>query len=286
MEAAALLARLAQYLGAALAFGWPLFAVATGAIPPSRAPRQIGAVLLATGAAAALAAQTLDLTGALRTSDLYSVLLETAYGRGLGIRLALSLGLGAAAAANAPRPIQLAFAGAATASLALTGHAAAGEGLAGRFAQGADAAHALAAAAWIGSLVPLAAALRGDGSCAASEAHARLARFSGLGSLVVSVLVLTGVVNAASTVGLPSLPRLALTVYGQVLIAKLALFAAMVGCAAANRFVLTPALGAALASPAPVLKRLRLSLAVETAAGLGVLVLAAALGLAPPIGET
>jgi putative copper resistance protein D len=70
-----------------------------------------------------------------------------------------------------------------------------------------------------------------------------------------------------------------------VLVGKLALFAAMLGLAAANRFRLTPALAAGLASGSPdqALNALRKSVLIESAAALAVIVLVSILGtLAPP----
>lgn len=60
------------------------------------------------------------------------------------------------------------------------------------------------------------------------------------------------------------------TVYGWLLIAKLAVFATMLALAAANRFRLTPALERADGDPSRQLKALRTSLAVETSAAMSI----------------
>jgi hypothetical protein len=73
--------------------------------------------------------------------------------------------------------------------------------------------------------------------------------------------------------------------YGRLLLAKLAVFVGMVGLAAANRYRLTPGLAKGLAQgdPASALHALRLSLLVETAAGLVVLLLVSMLGVLAPV---
>ena len=92
------------------------------------------------------------------------------------------------------------------------------------------------------------------------------------------MLVLTGLVNSWILVGLDRLGDLAEIAYGQVLLAKLALFAGMLGFAAANRFRHTQA----VADNAP-LGAVRRSLAWEAGLGVSVLALVAWLGtLAPP----
>ena len=71
----------------------------------------------------------------------------------------------------------------------------------------------------------------------------------------------------------------------QLLSVKLALFIAMLGLAAANRFRHTPAFGRVLAAHEPpdrALAALRRSVAYETALGLAVLALVAGFGTLPP----
>ena len=55
-----------------------------------------------------------------------------------------------------------------------------------------------------------------------------------MGYVAVSVLILTGLVNSWFLVG--SISALITTAYGQLLLAKLVLFAGMLGLATANRF--------------------------------------------------
>ena len=110
--------------------------------------------------------------------------------------------------------------------------------------------------------------------------------FSGIGSGLVAVLVATGLINSWFVIGLAGLPRLWTSPYGQLLTLKLVLFLAMVGLAAANRFHLTPRLGAALGGPSSAQDAVigvRTSLVWETGISIAVLGLVAWFGmLAPP----
>ncbi len=69
--------------------------------------------------------------------------------------------------------------------------------------------------------------------------------FARVGTIIVATLLLTGVLNYWFIVG-PALPDLAPMSYGGLLAAKLALFAAMLGLAAVNRFRLSPRLALAV----------------------------------------
>jgi putative copper resistance protein D len=127
------------------------------------------------------------------------------------------------------------------ASLAGTGHAQIEEGWMGIVHIMSDAAHLLAAGAWLGGLVPLGFILL-DCSVRAGEpivdVDRVLLRFSGMGYVAVATLVASGLVNGWFMMG--SVSSLLKTLYGQVLLGKLALFAAMLALAAANRFWLIP----------------------------------------------
>ncbi len=158
-----------------------------------------------------------------------------------------------------------ALAAAFAASLALAGHA----GVTDAAHAIADALHLLAAAAWPGSLVPLALCLRGPDAAAVAR------RFSTLGIASVSALVLTGAINSWYLGG--GLPGLLGTDWGRLLGLKLVLFAAMLGLAAVNRLWLTPRLGAAGAR-----ESLRRNALVEAAAGLAIVAIVALLGATPP----
>jgi putative copper resistance protein D len=183
-----------------------------------------------------------------------------------------------------------AFAGAIMcASFAWMGHGAATKGAQGLLHLSSDVLHTLAASVWVGALLAFLILLATDGrqTSAGREAlHRALHGFSGIGSGLVAVLVATGLINSWYVIGLAGLPRLWSSTYGQLLTLKLALFLAMVGLAAANRFHLTPRLGAALAGPSPTREAvvaLRASLVWETGISIVVLGLVAWFGmLAPP----
>jgi len=171
------------------------------------------------------------------------------------------------------------------AGIAGTGHA--GENLIHMIA---DGIHLLAAAIWIGALFVLlvlvtVAADTQANSAAAIVRHA-LIRFSGIGTSLVAVLVLSGLVNSWYLIGFDKLDQLFVSRYEEILLVKLALFGAMLVIAAANRFWLTPRLAAALASgskPAASIRPLGMSILGETVLGIGVLAAVAWLGtLQPP----
>ena len=102
---------------------------------------------------------------------------------------------------------------------------------------------------------------------------------------MVAVIVASGMVNAWLLVGPAGVASLPGTLYGQLLLCKLALFAAMLGFAAANRYRLTPALLARIEAEDHdgALAALRISLALETACAAIVLALVAWLGTLEPI---
>jgi copper resistance protein D len=101
----------------------------------------------------------------------------------------------------------------------------------------------------------------------------------------VATLVVTGVVNTLSIMGLEGVATIWTSVYGRLLLLKLAVFAAMLGLAAFNRYRLTPALAGELGNAQPAeraLGGLRRSVVMETLAGAAVLVLVAWLGSLSP----
>ena len=98
-----------------------------------------------------------------------------------------------------------------------------------------DVAHALAAGAWPGGLVPLVMVLARAGRRAEgrSAAVAVTRRFSRLSVAAVGVLALSGVMNGVGLVGTPA--ALWTSVYGRLVLCKAALFAVMVCLGAVNR---------------------------------------------------
>ena len=179
--------------------------------------------------------------------------------------------------------------GVALATLAWTGHGAAGEGAVGWAHLLADIAHLLAAGAWVGALVGLVLLVsrpaRHVDAAHLALTHRALHRFGLVGTVVVGTIVATGLVSAWVLVGPGNALDLGATPYGRLLLAKLALFAAMLGLASLNRFRLTPAFERSIAAAdhRGALGTLRASLAVETACAVVILALVAWLGtLEPP----
>jgi len=164
-------------------------------------------------------------------------------------------------------------------SLALGGHGADDTGSAGVWHLGADILHLLAAGGWLGALIPLIFVLRQARRPAwLPIAQQATLRFSTLGLVTVATLVATGLVNSWYLIG--NFPALVGTPYGQLLLVKLALFAAMLSLAAVNRLKLTSRL---LGSPADhpggpdPLRRLSRNAACETGLALCVMLVMGAL---------
>jgi putative copper resistance protein D len=126
------------------------------------------------------------------------------------------------------------FAASLVGSLAWAGHAIGAQGIEGIVHPAADVLHLIAAAAWVGTLVPLALLLSMTGKNAGLLPVARTAtlRFSTLGIASVGTLLLTGMVNTWYLVG--SVSALTESNYGRLLLIKLALFLTMVGVALFN----------------------------------------------------
>jgi putative copper resistance protein D len=100
--------------------------------------------------------------------------------------------------------------------------------------------------------------------------------------VLVAAIVASGLVNAWFLIGPSGLPQLVGDPYGRALLAKLALFAAMLALAAANRWHLAPALRREPGRTG--LAALRRSITAESLAGIGVLALVAWLGTLEPPG--
>lgn len=261
-------------------------------------PLLVGAgAILAVAAALGLAAQSSVLAGSVRDGlkieTLTAVVSSMALGKAAIVRTAAALLAAIALLALKPgRPawaLAAALGGVATASLAWMGHGAATQGLLGLIHLGSDVLHALAAGVWIGALagfLGLLAAASSATPAARRALHGALHGFAGVGSALVAVLILTGLINSWVLIGPDRLSSLWTTPYGRLLGLKLIAFIGMLGLAAANRFRHTPALGRVLtadASPSPALRDLRRSVAIEAALSLAILALVAVFGtLAPP----
>ena len=178
------------------------------------------------------------------------------------------------------------------ASLAGTGHSQIEEGWASVVHVASDAAHLLGAGAWLGGLVPLGFMLlsytmtKPEGGYL--DVDTVLLRFSGMGYVAVATLIGSGLVNSWFLVG--SVSSLLKAPYGQILLGKLALFAAMLALAAANRFWLVPSMirtrAGASGEPSAWSGRLRSHVLGEQFLGLMILLAVGVLGtMRPAVGQ-
>jgi putative copper resistance protein D len=170
-------------------------------------------------------------------------------------------------------------------TLAWGGHGIGGAGLGGRIHLAADFVHLIAAAAWVGGLLPLALMLAAAGA-SVTVVHAVSLRFSAYGIVAVGVLLLTGAINTWYLAG--SILALTETDYGHLLLVKIVLFLVMLALATVNRLWLTPALAAGGGeTPARrTLSQLRRNVVIEIAVGAVILAVVAVLGVTPPgLGE-
>jgi len=301
IEAAVIVLRLLQYATGAILMGSALFALY--ALPrhgahsatdnPWLRPLLVfAALVLGVSAGLGLLAQTIVLAGSFEAGLTPDALQGVVSGMSLGLAavvrvvaafIALLL-LVTAGQSQALWPLSAAAGIVAVATFGWMGHGADTEAEAGLYHLAAEVLHALTAAAWIGALVAFVFLFRQRADL--STVHNALRRFSQIGVPLVAVLVLTGLVNSWFLVGPDNLAGLFTTPYGRLLLAKLGMFAGMLVLAALNRNRHTPAIEASLSShePSPMITaRLRRSIALEAALGLGVLGVVAWFGtLAPP----
>lgn len=285
------LVRLIHNLAASILFGAAVFPLYATTLPLNAAYDQLGWLrrMMQGAALATLLSATLWFGLEVAGRDGFPAMLwRTDFGRISAMRLALAA-IVMALLLRAPTriPARTLTAGAAllVVGLAALGHAAAGHGAVAAIHIVADAIHLAAASIWIGALVAFLAALAFAQRSGRREdtglAHDALARFSDMGTIVVVALIFTGLMN-------PNVLASFGTVYGQVLLAKLACFTAMLGLAAANRFLLTPRLHASIqahAAPDSALRALKLSIVAETLLVTAVMAAVAVLALLmPPAG--
>ncbi len=256
-----LIAARAVYFAALLQlFGLANFGLWFGVRPPARWTRGLTIVVLLAMIAWLLLATAMMSGEPPSVSTIATVLDDTHFGT-LWIAGAVVLIAGGAIVGWHPWTATVS-AGIVLILTAATGHA----GATGNWFEIADdAVHLLAVGAWIGGLVPFALAMR------RADAGTIAWRFSTLGTVCVLLILGTGLVNAWFLVGTPD--ALIATDYGRVLLFKLALFAAMLAIAAVNRFRLTPR---------AEIGTLRRNALIETALGLGIIAIVAALGTMAP----
>ncbi|RYE03455.1 MAG: copper resistance protein CopD [Sphingomonadales bacterium] len=305
MDWASIAVRFALYLDLMLACGLAAFALTaprrTAAAIPLRGLLVAGGAVGVLASLAGLVVQTAAMAGTSVTSvdreTIAIILTETQAGtawiaRVVALAVALAAALLVRNRPNAGLVVAAIGFAVAVSTLAWGGHGVMNEGAVGWLHLGADIIHLLAAAVWIGSLlglVLLVAPLKSMADADQIELSWRaLHGFATIGTGVVALIVLSGSVNAWLVVGRDGVGTLFSTLYGQLLLAKIAAFVAMVALASLNRFRLTPALRRAAPSGVPhgALAALRLSLVCETTLALLVLALVAWLGTLEPFAGT
>lgn len=226
------------------------------------------------------------------------VLTQTRFGEawiirgGLAVVIAVCLALQGHSRRHVAGWIGMLAAAAFIASLAWAGHGAAAEDVPfDALHLPADILHLLAAGAWLGGLFPLvvllASACRDGSPQAVTVARVATLRFSVLGITCVGTLIATGVVNTWFLAGSPS--ALLGTLYGQLLLLKIALFAAMIAFAGVNQRRLLPPLADETSDHAHCLQNLRQvrrNASMEAVLGILVLALVGIIGILPPGAHT
>jgi copper resistance protein D len=241
-------------------------------------------ILLATGIYDAPVAEVL------RNGGLWTVAGETRFGQVLLGRLAAAVLLTVSVAAlmrsggrGLLGALAVVLAIAVLIAPAWTGHAGATPGAAGQFPLAADALHLAAAGVWLGGLPPLAMLLAAAWRQKESRWDVNIAtavhRFSVLGMISVGTLLASGFVNSWYEVG--TLNNLFSTTYGQLVLVKIGLFAAMIALATVNHFYLTPRLASADA-----VHRLYRNSLTETALGFAAVFVVGFLGAMAPSSHT
>lgn len=288
-----LLARLVHFATAMLLFGTALFPVYAGQggsdaslQAEGRARARISAVaglLALLSGLGWVAASFADIAGdpaALVDPDTLSAFfLDTSFGQAWLVRLVLLAALAAVALAAPRRHGLVASLGALNlVSLAFIGHSAQAVGAAGAVAKATHAIHLIAAAAWLGGLLPLALRLA---RAPAERAIAALRRFSEMGMVAVALILMTGMVKASGALG--PVDAMLSSDYGRTFLVKIGLVALMILIAATNRFVLMPKLRRRPSRMS--LRPLGALVLIEIALALLVIGAAALLGMLPQPGH-
>jgi putative copper resistance protein D len=177
-----------------------------------------------------------------RAVTLREVLLETRFGNVWLVRLGLIAMLIATVVLGGGYRSRDAVvaSGLVVASLGLVGHAAMDAGLLAVLRAINHAGHLLSAGLWVGGLVPLAVVLGEGRSAKLDMVSTTLRRFSGMGHVVVAVVIATGAINTWFILGGWSIN--VGSTYQSLLLAKILLVIAMVVLAIINRYAFLPRL--------------------------------------------
>ncbi len=283
----ALYADLTLLFGVPLAAMWLLRVDERIAMPCHRAVACMavaGVVLSAIGLV--VTAKTMAGVESYRAIDgdtVWMIATETGFGIAWQVRLAALLAC--LLATLAPRywrgahSLLVPAAAVALSTLAWGGHGAMNEGMQRTIHLTTDIVHLLAAGAWVGALAVF-MRMSSAHHTATEGSVAGLSRaasgFAHVGTGIVVALAITGIVNYIMIEGL-TVSALLTTRYGALLLAKLALFGAMLGLAAVNRYRLSPRLAQAarMRDDGDAVVALRRSLRYESGCAMLVLFLVA-----------
>lgn len=288
--------RFASYFDLMLLFGLPLFFLYTwrgeertqaqglACLAPLLAAIAAAGLLLSFASMLQMATVMSGASGWLQAwPHVWAMIVETELGLTWMLRigalcLALGIALAPPLAPDRRLPSTGLLGGVALATLAWGGHGAMHDGPLGVFHLANDILHLLAAGGWLGALAGFSLMLFRRGIALGWLVRA-LQGFEWIGGLFVTTLVVTGAINYLMIAGLRFGRAIALD-YWLLLVAKLALFALMLGMALLNRIRLAPALQQGY--PARATRNLRLSIGLEFLAALAILVLVAWLGTLGP----
>lgn len=175
--------------------------------------------------------------------------------------------------------------GLAVATLPWSGHAAASEGLLGTAHRVNDAVHLLAAGLWLGAIgwflyLTVAAHRR---VTSAAPLLADMHKFAPLGVFLVTVVAVTGAINAHLIFGIENSPTVVQTNYGWLLAVKILLVGIMLSFGARNAWIGKQQ--AALDNASTNLSKLRASLGAELTLAFLVIGLMALVGMLSPMGD-
>jgi copper resistance protein D len=222
----------------------------------------------------------------------WTLLTQTQFGAVWQLRFACAIVLAAllfASMRHGPQRsvLQCAAAGGAVfvGTLAWSGHGGATPGNAGTVHTAADILHLIAAAAWIGGLVPLVMLLRLDLRASGQRwkmvTDDALRRFSNLGVVSVATIMITGIINLWILVD--RIDELVESSYGRLLLVKIVLFGGMLGVAAVNRLWLMPRLAANDSGVTEqALRRIHRNAIAEITLGVAIFIIVGFLGMMAP----
>ena len=174
--------------------------------------------------------------------------------------------------------------GLAIATLAYSGHAAAGEGLLGHMHRLNDMVHLLASGYWLGAMgwfLYLTIMVHRTQNSNVISLIADMRSFAPLGILLVLIVAGTGLANSHLIFGLENSLSVIANTYGQLLAFKILLVAAVISFAARNAWLVRRQ--ALVADAKAGLAKLRFSLGGELLTAIVILGLVASMGMMSPV---